>query len=333
MLSMNDGPVPRPVPPLLFGERDARTVRGFDLLAEQFAHLIPQCTYASRQRDDFVYKGSVIELDGVSINHAIYSHLIAVAPVNKTNILIPTSGAYDVLWRGSTLTATGDRGFFIPRNDRLRMEGAVEGVAGCLIIAFDENRLDKVLRAMSANQVHLQESGDVRTLPLIRGRVDFRRLFIALTRQIDGYGGDTALLRLAGFDDQIYRLLAMALRPEYFLRDGTPARAIGQRSRNRAIDLFERYVEENIDQPIALSEVEALLGTGARALQYACLKRHGCSPRVYIRNRKIERAHERIRHATQPLQLARLAFELGFSSQSQFSRYFRERFGVLPSQL
>lgn len=94
---------------------------------------------------------------------------------------------------------------------------------------------------------------------------------------------------------------------------------------------FERYVEEHIDQPIALSALEAALGVTARALQYACLKQHGCSPRAYIRNRKLERAYARLSHRTAPAKLASLAFELGFSSQSQFARYFRERFGVLPS--
>lgn len=321
------------LPPLAFGDRSARVVRDFGALEEQFAHLIPESRYASRNPEAFVYKGSVIELDGVSINHAIYSHLVAVAPVTKTNVLIATRDAFDVVWRGSTLRAAGPQGFFIPRNDRLRMEGAVEGLAGCLILSFDESRLGNVLRAMSADQLQLRANGDVRTLPLVCGRVDFRRLFIALTSQIDGCGGDTALLRLAGFDDQLYRLLAMALRPDYFLSADTDARAQREARRARAIDVFERYVEDTLDQPISMSEIEARLGIGSRALQYACMKRHGCSPRTFIRNRKLERAYVRLRDATEPPPLARLAFELGFSSQSQFAKYFRLRFGVLPSEV
>lgn len=333
MSTWTNRPNPPVMPPLIFGERQARVGYGFHGMVDQFAHLTPKCDYDTRARNGFFFKGNVVDINGVVVNQNYYSHMLAVSPVENHNILIPLTGTHHGLWRGSKLTARQDQGFFIPANDRFQFETDVDEIAGSLIVTYDLNRLNYVLWAMTGDTRLIVSESQVRQLPLVHGAVNFRKLFLNLFSQVDSFGGNLELLMINGFDDQFYRLLAMSLRPEYFLGDEIPARDQQVIQKHEIMARFERHVEENIDKPMHLSELEAALGVTARALQYACMKRHGCSPRVYIRNRKLDMAHERLSHRADPVKLASLAFELGFSSQSQFSKYFRERFGILPSQL
>lgn len=79
--------------------------------------------------------------------------------------------------------------------------------------------------------------------------------------------------------------------------------------------------------------MEMQFGISARALQYACMKRHGCSPSAYIRNKRLDYAYQLLQNQQQGIKLTDLATQLYFSSQSQFTRYFRERFGLRPSEM
>lgn len=324
---------PPALPRLLFGEKDAQVVGGFYGMTDKFSHLTPDCDYDSKARRDFVHKGSYIDVNGVAINETYYCHMIAVSSVGKNNILLPVVGLHNGIWRNSRMVATKDQGFFIPRNDRFELETEVEGVAGGLIISFDLDRLERVGMIMSGGQPFQIDTRAVRVLPLTCGKVDFKKLFLNLMLQIDAFATDVDLLVMNGFDEQFYRLLAMTFKPELFLKKELTEKDAQLFGKPRSLLLFERYVEANIEKLILLSEVEALLGVTARTLQYACLRHYGCSPRVYIRNKKLELAFERLQTAKGQIRIARLAAELGFSSQSQFSRFFRERFGILPSQV
>ena len=332
-MSSSTSLAPFKLPPLVFGEQRATLGQGFHGMVDQFSHLTPDCDYDTKAHKGFLYKGTLFDVNGVVINQNYYSHMLAVSSVRQHNILIPLAGTHHGLFRGHKLEAFRHQGFFIPANDRFQFETGVDEIAGSLIVSYDLERLNQVILAMSGNSRLMVREERVRPLPLLQGAVDFKHLFLNLFAQIDAFGGDLALLKLNGFDDQFYRLLAMSVRPEHFLNRELADQECRAAGRDALMAMFERHVEENIDRPIHLSELEAVLGVTSRALQYACMRRHGCPPRVYIRNRRLELAHQRLRNATEPLKLARLAYELGFSSQSQFTRYFRDRFGVLPSEL
>ncbi len=202
-----------------------------------------------------------------------------------------------------------------------------------LCISFDLNRLNRVSLAMQGGEGLPVTPTHLSTVKLQHGPINLRQLFQQLIQKIDALDANPALLAASGFDDQVYRSLVMALQPKVFLKeyvaetDGLAAQRIS------ALSAFERYVEEYLLSPLSLTEMEIMLGISARALQYACLKRHGCSPMTYIRNRKLDYAYQQLLHRQGSTKLADLAAELYFSSQSRFTRYFRERFGIKPSEL
>lgn len=57
----------------------------------------------------------------------------------------------------------------------------------------------------------------------------------------------------------------------------------------------------------------------------------GQSPHQYVMQRRLEHAHERIRHSREPL--GNIALQCGFASAAHLSRRFRQQYGCTPSQL
>lgn len=322
-----------PMPVLVFGEKQAQVEQGFHGMVDKFSHLTPDCDYDSRAKRGFLYKGNMVEINGIVINQTYYTHMLAVSSVRDHNILIPLAGTHHGLFQGTALKATHNQGFFIPANDRFQFETGLDEIAGSLIIKYDLNRLNWTIESMVGSAQFAVREERVRPLPLVHGTTQFKKLLLNLFAQIDALAGEVELLKLTGFDDSFYRLLAMMVRPDLFLEPQITARERKTSQRPDLVSVFEHYVEAHLEKTILLTELEASLGVSARALQYACMKRHGCSPRTYIRNRKLDLARDRLGDTDHPVKLSSLAFELGFSSQSQFSKFFRERFGVLPSQL
>lgn len=320
-----------PMPKLLFGDSNARVVDGFFGMTDAFSHLTPRCDYDSRLRAGFLHKASFIEVNGVAINETYYNHMVAVSPVEKDNILLPVVGFHNGLWKSQKIVAQNNQGFFIPRNDRFEFETDPDGVSGGLIISFDLNRLKQIGQAMSGGIPFHINTDDVQPMRLIYKSVSLKKLFMLWIQKVDAFSCDSELLQLNGFDEQFYRLLAMAIKPELFFN----AEIECQNSNKKPFFLtaFERYVDDNIESSVSLSEIESILKVSARTLQYACMKHYGCTPRTFIRNKKLEIAYERLTKKQDAIKISWLSAQLGFSSQSQFSRYFFDRYGVHPSKV
>ena len=320
------------LPSLIFGEGKSEVGQGFFGMVDQFSHLTPDCDYDSKAKTGFIYKGNVFSLDNLVINQNYYSHMLAVSSVKENNLLIPLAGTHNGLFRGNKLIAKHNQGFFIPSNDRFLFETGVDELAGSLIITYDLARLNQTLKIMTGNHELLIQEESVRSLLLVHGSVNFKKLLFSLLGQIDGFNGNTELLKLNGFDDQFYRLLSMLVRPDYFLSN--TKEDINTSTRYQIlVKKFELYIEDSINKPIVLSEVEAMLGVTSRTLQYACQKILGTTPREYIRNKKLDFAYHRLSNKQEDSKIAALSYELGFSSQSRFTYYFKQRFGIYPSEL
>lgn len=322
------------VPSLLFCEPQALVQHNFQALADLFSHVLPQGDFDSRVKNSFLYKGSVFAVGDLVFNHSINSHLIASANFSRHGLSLITLGRSRVTAQEPKLIQTFYEGLLSPPGADLRFETSLEQLTGSLHITFDMARLHRVSLAMQGDAPAVTPpAGDrVMRVALRHGTVDLRHLFLLKTQQIDACGADPTLLLAAGFDDQVYRLLAIALQPEVFLQAHLSRADHSASHRPQLMAAFEDYVEAYFREPITLTQIEMVLGVSARALQYACMKRHGCPPLTYIRNRRLDHARQQLQNRTD-VKVASLAAALNFSSQSQFSRYFRERFGLLPSQV
>lgn len=314
---------------LIFGEKEAPIITGFYGMIDQFCHLTPECDYESKQKSGFLHKGNVFSINSITINQNYYSHFQASSPVKQHNILIPLAGHHFGIFNGSKVVATQNQGFFIPENKQFFFETDLEAIAGSLIISYDIHRLNNTIEIMTGSSQYTIQESSVKEIPLAYKTVHFKKLLMVLLSQIDNFNANKDLLALSGFDDQFYRLLTLLLCKEHFLKEEV---CDSHDKKKSIIHKFQQFIDENIEKPFHLSDLESHLGVTSRTLQYHCTQHLGLSPRAYIRLRKLEHAYHLMTRSSH-LNITELALKLGFSSPSQFSKFFRQQYGVLPSEL
>jgi AraC-like DNA-binding protein len=102
----------------------------------------------------------------------------------------------------------------------------------------------------------------------------------------------------------------------------------GPRDVKRAID----YIEANLDSAIGLPEIVAASGVPGRTLIQHFRDFKGISPMRYLRNARLEKIHEALRHAKPEESITEIASNWGFTHMGRFSVEYRKRFGEVPSQ-
>ena len=95
----------------------------------------------------------------------------------------------------------------------------------------------------------------------------------------------------------------------------------------RAVD----YVENNLRQRLSLSQVARHANVSTRTLQNLFKVYQGLPASEFIRERRMQRAHELLRRGEKSV--SQVADASGYSSAANFSRDYRRRFGNAPSSV
>ncbi len=98
-----------------------------------------------------------------------------------------------------------------------------------------------------------------------------------------------------------------------------------------ALQRASRYVESNLHRRLALSDVARESGVSVRTLQSLYQNFHGVSASAFIKELKMQRAHQML--AGGDVSVYQTADAIGYSSPHNLSRDFRERFGYAPSDV
>lgn len=95
----------------------------------------------------------------------------------------------------------------------------------------------------------------------------------------------------------------------------------------------EEFIAANLKQEIGLSDLAALAGVRAETLCRTFQKRHGVGPIRYLRERRLEAAHQELFGADPTEQsVSQIAARYGFVHLSQFAMQYRRVFGERPSK-
>jgi AraC-like DNA-binding protein/quercetin dioxygenase-like cupin family protein len=93
------------------------------------------------------------------------------------------------------------------------------------------------------------------------------------------------------------------------------------------------FIEANAGRDITLADVAAAAHVSTRAVQLAFRRHLNTTPMAYLRRVRLDQARRQLQAADPARQtVTAVAYRWGFSSASRFTAYYRDAYGVLPSQ-
>lgn len=101
-------------------------------------------------------------------------------------------------------------------------------------------------------------------------------------------------------------------------------------SQEEQFDRLTDYMKRNIDKPLSLSELSQVFSFSVAKIQSLFYKFAGCAPMQYFLLLKLNAAKELM--YTTSLNHTQIAQRLGFSSVSYFSKLFKKKTGMTPTE-
>lgn len=121
-----------------------------------------------------------------------------------------------------------------------------------------------------------------------------------------------------------------------------PDKLMGHRASVQTVHQAHDYILAHLDNPLlAVSDIAQAIGVSMRVLQYAFRVHKQTTPLAYLRDLRLQEAHEQlIRLASDPEsalsagthQIGQVAMQCGFFHLGRFAQYYKVKFGQLPSQ-
>ena len=91
-----------------------------------------------------------------------------------------------------------------------------------------------------------------------------------------------------------------------------------------------RYMEEHLDEPLSIPQLSRRAFLSPTTFKAAFRQRYGLAVHAWLRQRRMERAAQLLRASS--LTVLEVAQSVGYSSGSQFSTAFRQRYGTSPGK-
>lgn len=98
----------------------------------------------------------------------------------------------------------------------------------------------------------------------------------------------------------------------------------------KSFDFVYNYIIEYYNQNIDLEQLAKLSGYSADRFRHIFVHKIGCSPKQFQINMRLEKSVDMLKNSN--MNCSSIAEACGFSTNAQFSKMFRDRFGVSPSE-
>jgi len=314
---------------LLFGNHASLKFTNLESLSQNIKE--PLAYIESPVNNEFSYEYSEIKVNDVTFTAERLSPVKVMTRVSSYSLLVAFDGYYEIMDDDTRIVSSPSKALLIPPTKTIRLMSAPNQVTNGVLISFDLARLQRMAQQICGAEV---KSLNTRTVNLILNGVDFKRTLIGLSAIIDASEGQIEQLIYQGLDNQVYTLLTLLLHDNY-INDLTVEREAQQLDKKgyEFISTFSSYIQKNLKKPINVNQLSSHLGFSDRVLRYHCKKYLHCSPRAYWRNEKLKYAYNLIQDKNVHATLADLSEDLCFSSQSRFTAFFKQKYGVAPSSL
>ena len=232
-------------------------------------------------------------------------------------------------WKTDSVICPGDI-FLNPRNGGTVSTGYFSGI----IITIEHRQLERTMKAMGG-AASLQKTGlavviksdETNKSSGIQGR------FWSFFRYMDQLLQESEHLPAGmGLDEQIYRLLSIAL----FEQSGTLENAQKRWSLKRndwqhPLDELVDYIKENANLGFTLTDLEEQSHYSARQLQNLFKEKFDCTPMQFVRRQRLTSAMEKLQTADYDATVTSIGRDCGYRFTSNFTTDFHRQFGVTPS--
>lgn len=326
-----------PLPPLLFGDRDAVMETEVRRFADRMSTVISslQAYEPLDKPAHFASKSAAVQFNGLKLAAAANTPVrVDVGDTMDMTLMIPLCGSnVTTFGKDAHQWIAGQSAIFLPGIAR----GGECTTRSTLNITLARERLASTAMAMVGASTdvpaQLLQFDQPRVLPLQPNGMALDRVFHHIGGLIDSVNADVEILSRLGLDDLIYRSVVLLMCPDV-ARQTVPSPPETSRTgqNRRFIDPLCDYMMAHMGERITLSDMERISNVSARGLQYAFLQRFGCSPMQWLKNARLDWAHQQLRIQGKVTSITKLALECGFAKPSDFADQYRRRFGVLPSE-
>lgn len=94
----------------------------------------------------------------------------------------------------------------------------------------------------------------------------------------------------------------------------------------------EEFILGHLNETLTVEAIAAATGTSVSSLFQTFRRSLGCSPMVFAKMRRLDRARAELQASDTTTTVTGVALRWGFQNQGHFARDYRQRFGELPSQ-
>ncbi len=322
------------LPPLAFGEEQAKHATDPYHAAAMAAGALGRIEiYEPATEAPFQHKISTLCVNGLELNATASSPMrLGIKAPDECFLLVPFFGSTTLrIGRRQYQWGAARRALLLLNCD---YRYGVTQTRSVLIARIDCAKLRATLAGMlgetrAAEMDFFAE--EARLLDLQHSEMNFMAAFRHLCNYIDALGARPAVLEKLGVDDLFYRQVSCWLAPE-FLDDNPADRESARRVTPSAIDAVCEAARNRPNRPLTKTEMEKISGLSARSLQYAFLKKFGCSPMEWQKRERLHIAYDRLNKAYEETSVTELSLDLGFSSPSRFAAYYRSLFGESPQE-
>lgn len=196
----------------------------------------------------------------------------------------------------------------------------------CLCIEIEGDRMDSVLRrvneAMSVTGVGSSLAFNASGFSVLRGDQACQLGLVSLMQLFEGDRDVFSDLRIdARIDDVVLKLLQQR-RQELVISSNAED--------DTGVHAVARVIRASLDRHIPISDLAQIASMSESSLHRHFRKYFGTSPSRFANQMRIAEAKKSLRQSHVPIE--ELAFELGFSDASHFSRVFRKSSGESPAE-
>lgn len=96
------------------------------------------------------------------------------------------------------------------------------------------------------------------------------------------------------------------------------------------LELIRNFVDSHLEKPLTLEQISGVLGESKHAIKRCLREALQTTPAQYVLERRVERARWLLTHTS--LNLAQVALEVGFATQSHLTATFKQRTGLTPGE-